>query len=437
MSIYEADRQRLFVDGHLDASFDAVRQRLGEEIERYDQNRLLNTSPDDLANYFVSKCEVQAIELKKDSIYVTEAESKIDVSRDPDRAWTCPTQPFYLNGTNVTFHVPFEGDADLFRMQPSSFTFNPPLGTIADNELLITFSILDEPDSEKIRANFDNQFRQVEQYVRCVASDIAVFNNSLKGIVRQAIDARRSRLLASKSLVASLGFPMKQRDGAPQTYVAPSVRRKAVPTPPMAPTAAYVPEPALGMGEYEHILSIMQNMVLVMERTPSAFVHMLEPDIRTHFLVQLNGQYEGQGTAETFNYEGKTDILIREKGKNIFIAECKFWDGPKSLTDAIDQLLGYACWRDTKVAVLVFNRRLVFGDVLAQIPDILKQHPNYKRDFVKRDETQFRCIFKHRDDPNRELVLTVAAFDVPHKEDDTPTNGAKKLPKAKKKSSDK
>jgi hypothetical protein len=59
---------------------------------------------------------------------------------------------------------------------------------------------------------------------------------------------------------------------------------------------------------------------------------MKEEDLRQHFLVQLNGQYEGRATGETFNFEGKTDILIRAERKNIFIAECKFWDGPDSLT---------------------------------------------------------------------------------------------------------
>src|SRR5260370_4966399 len=52
-----------------------------------------------------------------------------------------------------------------------------------------------------------------------------------------------------------------------------------------------------------------------------------EEDLRTHFLVQLNGVYEGQATGETFNFEGKTDILIRADGGNIFIAERKFWSG--------------------------------------------------------------------------------------------------------------
>ena len=113
-----------------------------------------------------------------------------------------------------------------------------------------------------------------------------------------------------------------------------------------------MPEPTLDLAEYEHILSVVSNMVVVMERSPRAFKDMGEEDLRQHFLVQLNGQYEGQATGETFNYEGKTDILIRTDG-NIFIAECKFWSGSAALNDALDQLLSYTSWRDTKTALVV------------------------------------------------------------------------------------
>jgi hypothetical protein len=181
---------------------------------------------------------------------------------------------------------------------------------------------------------------------------------------------------------------------------------------PPAPSASYAPEPALDMQIYEEVIGIMSNMVAVMERSPNSFRTMKEEDLRSHFLVQLNSQF-GEATGEAFNFEGKTDILIRANGKNIFIAECKFWDGPKSLTQAIDQLLGYASWRDTKVALVVFNRGKSLSTVLAKIPETVKAHPNYKRQVEYKPETGFRFVLGHRDDKNRELILTVLVFEVP------------------------
>ncbi len=138
-----------------------------------------------------------------------------------------------------------------------------------------------------------------------------------------------------------------------------------------------------------------------------------EESLRSHFLVQLNGHYEGGATGETFNYEGKTDILIRVQGKNIFIAECKYWGGPKKLIDTIDQLLSYSSWRDTKVAIIIFNRNKNFSAVLDAIRPTVDAHPNYKKYIRQESETNFRYVFANRDDPNREMILTVLAFDVP------------------------
>lgn len=172
-------------------------------------------------------------------------------------------------------------------------------------------------------------------------------------------------------------------------------------------------EPRLTELEYQQILDVMQNMALVMERSPSAFRTMDEETLRTHFLVQLNGQWAGQATGETFNYEGKTDILVRSQGRNIFIAECKFWTGAKSLTDAIDQLLSYSTWRDTKLAIVIFNRNRDFTKVLTTADETAKNHPNCKRDLGKQTETTFRYIVSHKDDENRELMLTIMAFNMP------------------------
>jgi hypothetical protein len=182
---------------------------------------------------------------------------------------------------------------------------------------------------------------------------------------------------------------------------------------PPASSITYKPEPALAAADYEHILGVMHGMTQVMELSPSAFHDVDEEALRSHFLVQLNGHYQGQATGETFNYEGKTDILIRSDGRNIFIAECKFWSGPKGLGETIDQLLGYSSWRDTKTAVVLFNRNRDFSKVLATIPEAVREHPQFKRELPGSSETTFRYMFANKDDRNRELHLTVMAFDVP------------------------
>ena len=81
-----------------------------------------------------------------------------------------------------------------------------------------------------------------------------------------------------------------------------------------------------------------------MERSPSAFVTLGEEALRLHFLLALNGHYEGAATGETFNYEGKSDILIRVKGRNIFAAECKATTSKASMIQTVDLIFQSVCF---------------------------------------------------------------------------------------------
>jgi hypothetical protein len=90
-------------------------------------------------------------------------------------------------------------------------------------------------------------------------------------------------------------------------------------------SGTFQPEPTIAEAEYQNILRIIENMSFVMERNPRVFSTAPEETIRDHYLVQLNGQYEGSATGETFNGHGHTDILVRDGSANLFIAECKIW----------------------------------------------------------------------------------------------------------------
>jgi hypothetical protein len=89
------------------------------------------------------------------------------------------------------------------------------------------------------------------------------------------------------------------------------------------------------------------------------------------------------------------------------------WRGPKYLTEAIDQLFSYLTWRDTKTAVIIFNRNKDFSAVLASIQETIAAHSNRKRDPTIEGETRFRYMFGHPNDGNREIIVTIMAFDVP------------------------
>ena len=317
-----------------------------------------------------------------------------------------------MAGTTVEVQLPFDGDAEAFKVRPTTYTLSPPQAEVRDGVLVLRVEGTDlAPDA--VRVQVDRTLLDIRGYLDTLRNNALGLNNELRSIARSVIEKRREKLLADRRLVDGLGFKIKERQDGRRTYVVPEVRRKLRPTLPPASQAQFKPEPVLSDADYEHILQVVQNMAQVMERSPSAFATMDEESLRSHFLVQLNGHYEGQATGETFNYQGKTDILIRSEGRNIFVAECKYWGGPKKLLETIDQLLGYSCWRDTKVAVIVFNRNKDFSNVLRAIQETVTTHPNCKRCLGPRSETSVCSIFAHKDDRNREMILTILAFDVP------------------------
>lgn len=406
------DREYLFSNGRWHDVEAHQLQEMRKAVETMDGNRMLNTSVDDLAVYFEQKFQIDIPTLQVDEIVVDQRETKIDVSRDHNRMIFDRSRPFHIAGTEIEVEIPFKGEAEAFKVQPTTYTMSPPRAEVRGSVLVLRI-VGTDLNADGVRTEIDRTIGEIQSHLTTLRGNAAGLKAQLPTQARSAIESRRQKLLADRNLVGGLGFKMKERPGTQQTFVAPEVRKKIAPTLPPASSAPYKPEPTLSNADYEHILGVLQNMVEVMERSPTAFVTMDEESIRSHFLVQLNGHYEGQATGETFNYEGKTDILVRSEGRNIFIAECKFWSGPKMLIDTIDQLLGYTSWRDTKVAVVIFNRNKDFSRVLAAIAETAKTHANFKRELPGSTETVFRYCFAHKDDKNRELSLTLLAFDVP------------------------
>jgi hypothetical protein len=403
----------LFSTHDLSGVLQNAAQQMRHEVESMEANRLLNTAPEDLKKYMVQKYRAEPIALLRDQWYADHQETPVDVRYDQSRWIRDTSRPVMIPGERVEVRVPFEGESELFYAQPNAWNSSPPRALIEKNELVLRHeSPSDAP--RDVRPLVDRTLTEIEQYLGWQRTMIDGHNNGLSVIAEQAIQQRRERLLAQSQRAATLGIPIRRREDAPKTYAISTARKKAAPTLPPASTAPFTPEPAWAMEQYEHALKVMQDMALVMERSPEAFKGMNEEALRQHFLVQLNGQFEGKATGETFNMAGKTDILLREGERNVFIVECKFWKGPKVFGEAIDQLLGYATWRDSKTAILVFNRGTETSKVLTGVDAVVKGHANFKRALGWPHESGFRYVLHANGDANRELILTVLVFHVPH-----------------------
>ena len=391
---------------------EGTKRRLADEVDRLEANYLLNSSEEDLVRAIASEHQLDVPVLDLNGVHTLDfQETKIEAHRSYLNGW----QSGMVKGVKITIAVPFEGNSEFFDVRPSSYIYGgemPDYIEIGPNQLQMIYVRADN-DGEALKRSYQAYLTTLNQNMTSLSQSAREFNSALEAQVRQLIQRRKQGLDTYAKMATSLGLPIKRRQDMPATFAVPVQKRSPKIARPIASTSKIEPEPFLEMQEYENILAIIRSMVRVMEQSPKAFDGMEEEDLRTHFLVQLNGQYEGRATGETFNFQGKTDILIREGDRNVFIAECKFWRGEKQFHETIDQLLSYLSWGDTKVAILVFNRNANFSDVLNKIDEAVPKHKNWKRALGKIGESTFRYIFHQNGDANRALTLSVLAFDVP------------------------
>ena len=203
--------------------------------------------------------------IKDDDIYISHSgETQVDVSGDPLRIFYDSSGPFYVPGNKTVIAVPFNGDAEFFRVQPQTYTLSPPQAEIRNGELLLTYVSADQ-NAEAIKQGYQRTVTSIKEYLRFLSESAAQFNNQLEGLVSSQLKARKNRLLADAGMTAAIGLPMKKREGIPNTYAVPIPRR----TPKIEQISvggAFKPEPALSSDDYEEILRIMKNMVSVMAR---------------------------------------------------------------------------------------------------------------------------------------------------------------------------
>ena len=418
MDVIHTD-EPLFCRGHLDASLRNAQDKVKTTVDCLGQNELLGASLDDVVERIAHEHAVAPLELDEAGMCAEQGEAKIPMERLRDGMFRLGGGrgggPRTVDGHEVRFVVPFTGNPELFGLQPNSFSLNPPRGSVRGRELVFTFLSTDV--GPHLKQAFEKQLSEVKTCIRNQAHLIDAHNDAVANTAKRLLKERIGRLRQADDAATSLGVPLRRRGEAPTTYVAPEVRRKLPPHAPTkpAPKASAALEPILPEAEYQHILKVMRNMAVVLEMSPSAFEAIGEEGIRWHFIVQLNGQYGGQATGETFNFKGKTDILVRSGDRNIFVAECKFWKGPKGLSDTIDQLLGYLTWRDTKAAIVIFNREVKLSTVLSALPEALKSHRSCKAPVKVVDETTFSTTLTRPDDADRHIALTVMVFDVPQR----------------------
>lgn len=404
-----------FREGDTFATFRNIIESTVHEIEGLDNEYVMKSSETELEEYYISKVLIDPIVLDSDNYYIDNHQGiKQDVSNDFHRK-AFGGERITVPGTSLEIVMHYSGTPMLWRIRPSSFSLSGyPEIFLYDDKVSFTISFADDTaNPERIKQQIESNVNSLANAVRNLSRDVANHNSTAPNQIKEALKRKKQKAQNATNALSSLGIAFK-RSSTPPTFTVPTKRRKTPVSLPKVAKEKYKPEPTLAMDEYEHILEILKSMAVVIERSPSSFSTLDEEAIRTHFLLQLNGHYEGSATGETFNSVGKTDILIRVENKNKFIAECKFWRGPKGFSDAIDQLLSYLSWRDSKCALLIFNKNKDSSSFKLKMHEIVENREEYRKTVFYDKDGDCRYVFIKQDEPGKEIIITTQIFDIPN-----------------------
>jgi hypothetical protein len=396
---------RLFAKKDLRACLEATARKLSEDLHGWKSGELLALPEADVVEHLVAAHSVECPRLRRDEAHLLPVSEEAQTIEDRffgDRV----TRRF----TRLTLVVPYNGERVVLSMRASQFFPSSPRAMVADGELRLTWMGQDA-DAAAVRTYFDHELDQIEKHLSWCQHDIDQHNRTIRATAPDLVAKRRAKLLRDRELEAGLGFPVQRRSDA-SNYSVPVRRRRITPSLPPRPKASgpFRPEPVLADADYEAALAVLRNSRNALERSPSMTAKLNEEQIRDLLLVNLNAQFEGKAGGELFNGAGKTDILIREGDRNVFIGECKIWKGPKTIRDGLDQILSYLVWRDTKAALLLFIRSGNATEIIKKSIAAIENSSTYKRRGLHHSDERVAFVLHAQRDPAREIQLALLPF---------------------------
>lgn len=407
---------KIFAERDLYQELRKREQEIKSEVEGRPDSYILNVNETEYVNYLVDRFSIESIAFQFDQVSVETYEKNFRLQGE--MAMLHFSERGEIKRDVYRFHVPFAGDDWLLNCIPSHRTLWST--EVQVNGQAISFDVVafgGSPDevTQQIQSESNQTLARLKVQSEHLATEVEQFVRSLPNTAATIFQNRKQHLLKKHNTLAALGVPIRSNEEGARTFAipAPQQRAKIKVTPPSVSNKDFKPDPTLDDETYQKILRAIHDVGKQLERMPSTYRGKGEEDLRDIILVHLEPQFVGSATGETFNKSGKTDILLRYDGSNVFIAECKFWKGVKGFESTITQLLSYLTWRDSKAAVILFVQNKDLSNVIASIEPAVRAHSNYLGFVSKQEETWLNYRFHINGDRNREVKLAVLLFHVP------------------------
>jgi len=379
-------------------------QQIAGEIKSKGKDYILSVNLDEYAEYLYQTHLLEPTVV--DQQYVVGTPQKTKIRRYDHFGNQCGVDAF-----KIPVKYNYTGTIDLWKCQPSnSYTMTSAAIDVTFSHVTFYIEMI-EQDAEKFNRERNNIYGSMVTNMPGVNTDAQHWNSSLKNFIDSTLKSQYNGYRKENNFFEAIKANVNPNTQA--IFTAPTIQKKPIPQP-IAQNKEFKSEPSMDSKMYDDVLKIIYELGKSMEKKPSTYLNKGEEDLRDNFLLFLETRYNGTvGSAETFNQSGKTDIILKYEGNtNLFVAECKFWAGAKSLQKATDQLLGYLTWRDSKTALIIFVDNKNFSEVVSSATVSIEKHPNFKSKKGIRGDTSFSYEFSLPGD-GKSIFIELILFHFP------------------------
>jgi hypothetical protein len=390
-------------------SFDFERQikdKIKKEIEKQSKEYILGIDEDEYIKYLIGEYTLEPLNIDYDSENISKPSIRKEWIEDRfNRTYQTEVYTF-------TVSYSFIGSAVLFGVRPSTWVMTSEHIYVDEINKIVSFSFsLYEQDPQEFNrkkldyknrafANLDNINNFVIQWTR-----------GLFIVVSTLFKQQKEKYKKENDFFAAINI--KVNDDTKSLFTVPTIIKKNIPQPNISKHKEFHQEPTMSKIMYDDILKVIYDAGKSMEKKPSLYQNKDEESLRDQFLLFLETRYDATtATGETFNRNGKTDIMLKyaADGSNVFVAECKFWHGASEFHKAIFQLLGYLTWRDSKTSLILFVKNNDFTNVIKTIKEETKKDDYYIKENANRGESSFSYLFCLPQDKDKQIQLEIIAF---------------------------
>lgn len=353
---------------------------------------IMGMSKEEYAERIVDKYGFEPVSVSYDSVSV--------------EPWSSPRESKHIL-------LPAAGNLELLQFDPyprkrGTDTYS---AEIIDDGYRIKLDSMSRPGSsvdKQVQKTIDGVRKQHGQIEEVVED----FHERLRELAKNRYDTRKTEIDRQRDIQDDLDFPVRKQEDVPELLdIEPPEKRDEINIEQFEDSsdpAWQIPKEA-----YIEILNMLNDLGVAFERRPDLFDGHEEEDIRDLILFFLEEHFVGSASGETFNKEGKTDIMLQTDDGPVFVAECAIWNGPKTMTEKINQLIeNYLTWRDSKAAIILFVDRDNMPRVRKKIPETVDEHPQFRSVEGQEDDSWWQYRFE-LPDSGQGIDLGVQAYHIP------------------------